>query len=62
MYTRVHLSVPVSKGTALGKGTPSDPTVYRHVAEARNPHIGCSGLWKAEAACTVLARPPVDTA
>lgn len=24
-YTRVHSSVPVSKGTALGKGTPPTP-------------------------------------
>jgi hypothetical protein len=36
-----------------------------HVAEARNPHIGCSGLWKAEASCAVLAtacNTPTDAA
>lgn len=57
MSTRLYLSV---KELTWDKVLPPHPTVYRHVAEARNPHIGCSGLWKAVSAG--LARPPLDAA
>lgn len=60
MHKHVHSPTPVSKGTALGEGTPPTPLFTGVWQKPGTPVLDALGLWKAEASCAVLARSPVD--